>query len=437
MRSAHVARWSRPDVDARALWRASGAEWLTAPGVPTPDELVAEVVGLVEHLDARIADPASRLVTISVAQGVGLLAERAAAVGLAPSNTVSCGGATRLLAASDDRLAVTLARDDDIEMVAAWLEIDPPARGDHWKAVEVAVAQRRSAELLERAVLLGLPVSRVAEESRLGGAGSSRESGVLVEPLARRPASTVDGLVVMNLGSLWAGPLAADVLARLGARVITVESLERPDGSRATLGFFESLHGRTESVALPFRSEVGRRRLAALLAHADVVIEGSRPRALEQLGIRAVDCVRRSGQIWVSITGHGRFGAAADRVGFGDDSAVAGGLVGWLPDGPCFLADAVADPVAGLTAAATVVDLVEAGSGAIVDVSLARVAAGCASAGAGTSRATESADPGPGDSATRGSLRPERPQRRRDAGGALPLGCDTDRVLADFGISVA
>jgi hydroxymethylglutaryl-CoA lyase len=42
----------------------------------------------------------------------------------------------------------------------------------------------------------------------------------------------------------------------------------------------------------------------------------------------------------------------ADRVAFGDDAAVGGGLVVWDADGPCFCADAVADPVAGLVAAA-------------------------------------------------------------------------------------
>ena len=63
--------------------------------------------------------------------------------------------------------------------------------------------------------------------------------------------------------------------------------------------------------------------------------------------------------MWVSITGHRRLAPQSMRIAFGDDAAVAGGLVGRLVDGPVFLADAVADPLAGLTATMSVVDLLE------------------------------------------------------------------------------
>ena len=46
------------------------------------------------------------------------------------------------------------------------------------------------------------------------------------------------------------------------------------------------------------------------------------------------------------------------RVALGDDAAAAGGLVGWVDDGPVFLADAVADPLTGLVAANAIVDAV-------------------------------------------------------------------------------
>ena len=85
-----------------------------------------------------------------------------------------------------------------------------------------------------------------------------------------------------------------------------------------------------------------------------MVIEGSRPRALEQLGIDARSIVRHGPQVWVSITGHGRDGANTMRVGFGDDAAAAGGLVDWVDGTPHFVGDAVADPLAGLTAAMAV-----------------------------------------------------------------------------------
>ena len=64
------------------------------------------------------------------------------------------------------------------------------------------------------------------------------------------------------------------------------------------------------------------------------MIEASRPRALAQFGLDAVDIVTANGgpQIWVSITGYGRNGEGANRVAFGDDAAVAGGLVTWADD---------------------------------------------------------------------------------------------------------
>ena len=83
-----------------------------------------------------------------------------------------------------------------------------------------------------------------------------------------------------------------------------------------------------------------------------MVIEASRPRALAQLGVNGPDLVRAGGpRVWVSITGYGRSGDAANRVAFGDDAAAAGGLVVWRDGVPLFCADAVADPLTGLTAA--------------------------------------------------------------------------------------
>jgi crotonobetainyl-CoA:carnitine CoA-transferase CaiB-like acyl-CoA transferase len=65
-------------------------------------------------------------------------------------------------------------------------------------------------------------------------------------------------------------------------------------------------------------------------------------------------------------------------VGFGDDTAAAGGLVRWTSGGPRFLGDALADPVTGLAAAVGTLRALEQGGGLLVDVALARSAAGTA-----------------------------------------------------------
>ena len=78
---------------------------------------------------------------------------------------------------------------------------------------------------------------------------------------------------------MWAGPLCGQLLARAGAVVVKVESPARPDGTRGgDPGFFDWMNSGKLCYSVDFDRE--RDRLAALLAAADVVIEGSRPAAL-------------------------------------------------------------------------------------------------------------------------------------------------------------
>jgi crotonobetainyl-CoA:carnitine CoA-transferase CaiB-like acyl-CoA transferase len=189
----------------------------------------------------------------------------------------------------------------------------------------------------------------------------------------------LDELVVVDLSSMWAGPVCAQLLGGAGARVIKVESVKRPDGARDGVGaFFDWLHAGHQSVALDFDTEAGRGDLLRLVARADIVIESSRPRALRQLGIDAERVVRDGpGRTWVSITGYGRDHDDGEWVAFGDDAAVAGGLVAYDAEGaPVFCGDAIADPLTGLHAALAALTTIDAGGGAIIDIAMSAVAAG-------------------------------------------------------------
>ncbi len=370
-------RWEELRIDCPAAERVSGvtvSEWwdqsggrrLTAPDVAVPEQLVRRLAGLAALLDDGGAGLAARF----GAAGVGVLGMRRGSLHLEPSSRANPSGSARLLSAGDGGwLAVSLARPDDVSSIPAWLGIDP---GDDnpWPAVTHALTDRSAAEIADRAILLGLPCARVGEVTDA--------RAVLAAPLGDAPARPLAGTTVVTLASLWAGPLAAYVLAELGARVITVESFERPDGARSTPAFFDALHARSEFVSIAFGDAAGRRQLFDLLRSADVVIEGSRPRALAQLGLDAERCVREGPQVWLSITAYGRSAPHDARVGFGDDTAAGGGLLGWSPSGPTFLADAVADPLAGLTAAASAVELLKTGGRYVVDVALARCAAAAA-----------------------------------------------------------
>lgn len=394
---------------ASLLWSQSGARWLTDSEVGVPVHVVDAVVALVGRLDRRGAGLSSAW----GAGGVGVLAGRAASIGLGPSGIASCGGSTRLLRAADGWIAVSLARPDDVVAVAAWLDLpSPPADASAaWTLVEQVVALRPAAPLVERATLLGLACSAQGEIR------DCRRS--IAHPMGDAPPASLADVTVANLGSLWAGPLAADVLARSGARVLTVESTSRPDGARATPPFFEALHARSESVALPLHTDTGRRWLRELLERVDVVIEGSRPRALRQMGIDAEAIVQQGPRLWLSITAHGRAEPHAHRIGFGDDAAVAGGLVAEVGGEPRFIADAIADPLTGLVAADVAAGLIEAGGRWLVDVALARVAASIAAR----------ADWAPPTGVSSSPVEPA------GTGRPLPLGHDTTRVLAERGIA--
>lgn len=333
-------------------------------------------VGMWQYVAAQTAlldDRGAALTDQFGAGGRGLLTDRARMLGLPPAGTISSGRACRLLRAADGWIAISLARRDDITAIPAWLEDgveEGDLLGDPWTLVEERVRSRSAVELVERGALLGLGCSVVGEQTD--------RRRTIAETIGSAPPRTVTGARVVNLASLWAGPLAGQLLHRLGAQVTKVESVRRPDGGRLHAGFFDVLHAGAEFVTLDWSTDGGRDRLRDILQSADVVIEGSRPRALEQLGIDARSVVRHGPQVWVSITGHGRDGANAMRVGFGDDATAAGGLVDWIDGIPHFVGDAVADPLAGLTATVAVVEALDAGGRWLLDVGLSRVAASVA-----------------------------------------------------------
>lgn len=401
-----------PDEQVDA-WAASGAMALTGrpdgPPLGPPHGLVPALSGVADRL-ARVSSRLGRPVDVDPS---ALLTERAALLGLSRAGTASCGGATRLLPAHDGWVAVSLARPDDVDLLPAWLGVDPGP--DPWPAVASAVADRRPDEVVAAGAELGLAVAMLGELT-------DRDDAVVETAVAERPAiDALDDVLVIDLSSLWAGPLCGSLLADAGATVVKVESPSRPDGARrGDPTFFDLMNADKSMVALDLTAADGRARLHDLVRRADVVIEASRPRALEQLGIDATDAVRDGVHVWVSITAHGRAPGHRDRVGFGDDAAVAGGLVAWEGDEPRFCADAVADPLTGLVAATAALEALAAGGGRLLDVALARVAASMAGP-------TITADVAPGAVAA--------PVARRERGPAGELGADTSRVLGELGVS--
>jgi hypothetical protein len=344
---------------ARADWLASGAAELTGYADGEPQDSPGAPASAVRAALAVFA----ACTGVTDLPGVELLADRARSAGLTRAAPLSVGGAFRALAARDGWVGLSLSRKSDVELLPALVGVET-ADEDPFDSVASWARQHTAAAVDDRFALLGLPGGRIICTPERG------RPGVVVTPGPARPP--VEQPLVVDLTSLWAGPLCAHLLGRAGARVVKVESSGRPDGARrGTPEFFDRLHDGHEFRTVQFGSAAGRRELAELIAAADVVLEASRPRAMQQLGIDAEACVAR-GAVWASITAYGR--TRPDRVGFGDDVAAAAGLVNIGPDGPYPVGDAIADPLAGVYAAAAVAFGLCHRRAALLDVSMYDIA---------------------------------------------------------------
>jgi len=330
---------------------------------------VSPIQPVLDVLAGQIAVLTDRLGRSVDVFGLGVT-NRAGHLQLDPPGLVSCNRACRLVRAADGWIAVNLARQEDRDLVPAWLGC--AAADDAWDAIDTHIREHARAPLIEGATLLGLPAGAVGEVV----------SDTLEAPLIPlgKPVRRDRTPKVIDLSALWAGPMCGAILAATGALVTKIESVQRPDPTRfSTPDFARQLNGRKLHLSLDLATRDGQARLRELVLAADVLITGARPRAFAPLGLEPEAVFAANpGLVWVAVTGYGWTGKAAQRVAFGDDAAAAGGLVGWTDGEPCFLGDALADPVTGLAAAVGALRGLHQGGGVLVDVALARSAAGAA-----------------------------------------------------------
>lgn len=390
-----------PAACAVLAWARSGLMHLTGQACGPPLAPPAPVLARAAALTSAIAGLTGRD-SDQVRLGLDhVLAFRASLNGWSRRGTVSANGTCRILRAADGWLAVNLARPDDLRSVPAVLGRDLPgldrpdalgAADTVWDELRAEAASRPAAGLAAAAQAVGIPASALP-----GGARAPCDLPVPVAATRLGPAGAAPRLV-LDLSAMWAGPLCAGILGRAGWRVLKVEDVRRPDGARSgPPAFYADLHAGSQTVILDFGSAPGRAELARLAGRAGIVIESSRPRALRRLGLIAEDWLSASpGRVWVSVTGYGR-PDPQQRVAFGDDAAVGGGLVAWAPDGtPVFCGDAIADPLSGLHAAVAALAGHAAGGGWLLDVAMAGVCADLARPGGPAWPHVISGTPGPG-----------------------------------------
>ncbi|WP_328437513.1 CoA transferase [Streptomyces sp. NBC_00444] len=225
------------------------------------------------------------------------------------------------------------------------------------------------------------------------------DQALLDEPRATRPVDgdspglpALDGVRVLDLTWVLAGPYCTKVLADHGADVIKVESVRRPDPTRFapfmhlsrgdhtdpnTNGYFNEVNRNKRSIALDTRTEEGVAVLRELIASCDVLVENFSATVMTGLGL-GYEALREinPGLVYVSMSGMGHTGPRSGWVSYADTVSASGGLTGltgWGPDDVVGVIYGHGDIVAGLQAAlATVAALehrAETGRGQHVDLS--------------------------------------------------------------------
>ncbi len=196
----------------------------------------------------------------------------------------------------------------------------------------------------------------------------------------------LEGVTIVDLSRVFAGPYCTMLLADMGARVIKIEQPGKGDDTRAwgppfvagESAYYLSLNRNKESVALDFKHPEGRRLLDRLIDRADVVIENFRPGTLERIGLAYTDLAPRLPRlIYCSISGFGQTGPKRERPGYDAIIQAEAGLMSITgPEGgPAFrLGVAIADLVSGMFAAQGILLALIArattGRGQLVDIGM-------------------------------------------------------------------
>jgi crotonobetainyl-CoA:carnitine CoA-transferase CaiB-like acyl-CoA transferase len=200
----------------------------------------------------------------------------------------------------------------------------------------------------------------------------------------------LEGVRVLDLTMMWAGPYATKMLGEMGAEVIKIESPRAWDNIRTLIPredqvddpwnsahYFAEYNHEKKSVTLDLATDAGRAVFLRLVAHSDVVIENYRADVMDNLGLTTdVLVAAKQDLIVVSMAGFGKVGADRHNVGYGPIIEMMSGLMslsGYDPDTPQKTGVSYGDPVAGLAAVGAIALALmkrrRSGEGTVVDLS--------------------------------------------------------------------
>ena len=195
----------------------------------------------------------------------------------------------------------------------------------------------------------------------------------------------LDGVVVLDLTRVLAGPYCGMFLADMGATVIKIERPGKGDDSRAFGPFlngqscyFMNLNRNKYGVTLNLKSDEGKEIFKEMVKKADVVIENYRPGTMKKLGLDYEVLKGINPRIiYGACSGFGQYGPYSQRPGYDIIGQAMGGLMsvtGWPGGQPTRCGTAMGDVLGGLSLTAGVLGALvrqaKTGQGEMVDVSL-------------------------------------------------------------------
>jgi formyl-CoA transferase len=196
--------------------------------------------------------------------------------------------------------------------------------------------------------------------------------------------NALEGIKVLDIATLFAGPLAATLMGDFGAEVIKIEHPKgdpvRTHGAeKKGVGLWWKMLSRNKkAITLYLGSPRGQEIFTAMVADADVLIENFRPGTLEKWGL-GWDVLHEINPrlVLARVTGFGQFGPYSRRPGFGTLAEAMSGFAAITgdPDGPPTLPPfGLADGVAGLTVAFGIMTALRArdqtGEGQVLDLAI-------------------------------------------------------------------
>jgi formyl-CoA transferase len=195
----------------------------------------------------------------------------------------------------------------------------------------------------------------------------------------------LENIKVIDIATLFAGPMAATMLADFGAEVIKIEHPKNGDpvrthgSSKNGVGLWWKMLARNKkSVTLYLGSPEGQEIFKRMIADADVLIENFRPGTLEKWGLSYEELSKINPKLVLArVTGFGQIGPYATRPGFGTLAEAMSGFasITGTPDGPPTLPPfGLADGISALTTAFAIMTALNArtitGKGQVIDLAI-------------------------------------------------------------------